>query len=365
MIYILRGHRGIGKTSLLQRLSQYFPHFECIDLDAYIEKKEGMKIPQIFSEKGEAYFRNQENQSFLEITEPFRNSSKKLILVPGAGFFAEMPKEALVIYLTRNSDSEGRIFFDRPRLNPQESPLQESLRLFEEREPQYRGQADLCIKLEEGMDFCHREEQELFSFLFGEGTFFKKQHILVYPAQREDLQRINEKPQLNQIYDFFDRLEFRSDLFTAKEFNEIYHSFPKEKLLFSLRDRASLSLVEKYQDIDWDVDLEFFDGSSQVYILSSHPSRFNKKLAENFEAKARFYKWAPKIESYDELSDLNQWQNQDSSKHCIFPIGKKVSKNAVRLQSLQSQKLHYIQNFHQEELQDQIDLMQYFRYREK
>ncbi|MFC1657935.1 shikimate kinase [Candidatus Omnitrophota bacterium] len=64
-IYLV-GFMGTGKTAVgrevARQLNQQF-----IDLDSRIEKGEGKKISQIFSEEGEAYFRNLEKQALKQI----------------------------------------------------------------------------------------------------------------------------------------------------------------------------------------------------------------------------------------------------------------------------------------------------------
>ena len=51
---------GVGKTTIGKRLAEkiFFPF---MDLDTFIEQKEGKKISQIFKDKGEIYFRKNEN----------------------------------------------------------------------------------------------------------------------------------------------------------------------------------------------------------------------------------------------------------------------------------------------------------------
>lgn len=56
---LLCGFMGCGKTSVGQALS-FRLKWDFLDTDAMIEKKEGMSIPKIFSEKGESYFRQAE-----------------------------------------------------------------------------------------------------------------------------------------------------------------------------------------------------------------------------------------------------------------------------------------------------------------
>ena len=69
-----------GKTFVANRLSKR-TGIKHIDLDAYIEEKENLKIAEIFSKKGEIQFRLLENIYLNEIL----NSKEDLILSVGGG----------------------------------------------------------------------------------------------------------------------------------------------------------------------------------------------------------------------------------------------------------------------------------------
>ena len=64
--FMASGKSAIGKI-LAQSLEKPY-----LDLDDYIVKKEKCSIPQIFNDKGEAYFRTQEWKYILEITQNFK-----------------------------------------------------------------------------------------------------------------------------------------------------------------------------------------------------------------------------------------------------------------------------------------------------
>ena len=57
---ILVGYMGSGKTTVGKKLNQNL-NIDFIDLDEFIEQKEGLKIAEIFKQKGEIYFRKQES----------------------------------------------------------------------------------------------------------------------------------------------------------------------------------------------------------------------------------------------------------------------------------------------------------------
>lgn len=64
----LCGFMGCGKSTIGKILAQ---KLECVffDMDDYIVEREGMKIPQIFAEKGEQYFRETETEAIRELAK--------------------------------------------------------------------------------------------------------------------------------------------------------------------------------------------------------------------------------------------------------------------------------------------------------
>ena len=71
---------GSGKTTVGRKLNQNL-NIEFIDLDAFIEAKEGLKISEIFKQKGEIYFRKQESIWFNQLL----SENKSLIISLGGG----------------------------------------------------------------------------------------------------------------------------------------------------------------------------------------------------------------------------------------------------------------------------------------
>ena len=64
----LIGYMGCGKSTLGKALAQRCD-IEFIDLDGYIETREGKKIRVIFADEGEAAFRELEREMLLEVSE--------------------------------------------------------------------------------------------------------------------------------------------------------------------------------------------------------------------------------------------------------------------------------------------------------
>ena len=63
----LIGFMGCGKSSVGKILATLLPECRLIDLDTYIEEKQGKDIPEIFNEYGEAAFRRMEREALEEI----------------------------------------------------------------------------------------------------------------------------------------------------------------------------------------------------------------------------------------------------------------------------------------------------------
>ena len=80
MKLVLIGYMGSGKTSVGKHLASKL-NFLFYDLDKEIETRVGQSIAQIFSEKGEIYFRKIESELVRSIT----HSKEKLILATGGG----------------------------------------------------------------------------------------------------------------------------------------------------------------------------------------------------------------------------------------------------------------------------------------
>lgn len=59
MKVVLLGYMGVGKSTLGRLLADHLG-VKFIDLDSYIEEKEGQSISNLFENKGEIYFRQQE-----------------------------------------------------------------------------------------------------------------------------------------------------------------------------------------------------------------------------------------------------------------------------------------------------------------
>ena len=122
----LIGFMGCGKSSVGKILATLLPECHLIDLDTYIEEKQGKNIPEIFNEYGEAAFRRMEREALEEI---FRDPDRpRAILSLGGGTVTSGQCRQLIrrhtdcFYLRATTDTlldnlEGHSD-GRPMLNP-------------------------------------------------------------------------------------------------------------------------------------------------------------------------------------------------------------------------------------------------------
>lgn len=150
MNIVLIGFMGSGKTTVGKELAVKMG-YTFLDTDQYIEERAGMEISDIFSQKGEAAFRELESLVLKEIAGmdhcvvstggglPMREENRTLLKQIG-----------MVIYL--NADEEtlwSRLADDRSRpLLRGENPREKIHTLLSERAPVYGRIADYAIAVD-------------------------------------------------------------------------------------------------------------------------------------------------------------------------------------------------------------------------
>jgi shikimate kinase len=80
MILVIIGYMGCGKSSVGKRLAVHLG-YDFKDLDAQIESEEANTISEIFSTKGEIYFRKKENSTLKDLIK----TSENLVIALGGG----------------------------------------------------------------------------------------------------------------------------------------------------------------------------------------------------------------------------------------------------------------------------------------
>lgn len=136
---VLIGLPGSGKSTVGRLVAESL-HAPCQDIDAVVTRKEGRPIATIFAERGEAAFRELEQQEMEGAL-----AGPPAVIVPGGGWAAQpgaiesVRGRALLIYLrTRPATASARAVPEgnRPMLRGVDPP-QRMRQLLGEREPFY------------------------------------------------------------------------------------------------------------------------------------------------------------------------------------------------------------------------------------
>ncbi len=150
----LTGYRGTGKTTVAKIVADRLG-WQWVDVDDQIEQAEGTTIAAIFAEKGEAAFRDLEEQVVAEICL----QEKRIVALGGGAVLRDSTRQRLheagpVVWLTASAEVLARrIAGDattsqrRPDLTKL-SPLDEIRHLLAEREPLYRECATVTVNTE-------------------------------------------------------------------------------------------------------------------------------------------------------------------------------------------------------------------------
>jgi shikimate kinase len=113
----LTGMMGAGKTTVAKVLAEKL-NIKFIDIDSFIEQNEEQKISEIFSNKGEEYFRKIEKETIRNIFIPI---PENLVISLGGGALENdetrefLLKNSNVIYLKTSPE----IIFERIKSNTQ------------------------------------------------------------------------------------------------------------------------------------------------------------------------------------------------------------------------------------------------------
>jgi len=134
---VLVGFMGAGKTTVGRLLSRELG-WGFLDMDRRIEQRSGQRIREIFTNKGEAFFRDEERQ----VAEEAHGLDRHVIAAGGGAFAFDATREALrdgsiSVWLWAPLEVLlGRVRLDGSR--PLAANRETIARLFAEREPSYR-----------------------------------------------------------------------------------------------------------------------------------------------------------------------------------------------------------------------------------
>lgn len=138
----LCGFMGCGKSTVGSLLAKKAGR-AFVDMDTYIEKREGMSIPEIFEKKGEEYFRAAEKEALRELGESsavvatgggalLSDENAEIARTSGVVFYIDTPFD--ICYERIKDDSNRPIAFNSTR--------QQLLDRFEYRKPLYIKNSD-------------------------------------------------------------------------------------------------------------------------------------------------------------------------------------------------------------------------------
>ena len=147
---VLVGLAGAGKTTVGQLLAEALGR-GFLDFDVEIARRLGMSVPEIFGQRGEGFFREQETALTREL-----RAHGGMVLAPGGGWLVSGENRALLcpparlIYLKVSSEVAlhrmGAATADRPLLN-RPDPRGELDRLLDSRRELYET-AELVINVD-------------------------------------------------------------------------------------------------------------------------------------------------------------------------------------------------------------------------
>ena len=151
MIIALTGFMGCGKSSVGRELSTLLG-IPVVDLDKYIERRAGRKIPDIFAESGESGFRDLETEALYEVLSG-RCADDSFILSLGGGTIVrpenvEMIRERCKMFFLRATVETLNLHLGGEQ---SQRPLLRSggfEALLQERAPLYAAAADYIIDID-------------------------------------------------------------------------------------------------------------------------------------------------------------------------------------------------------------------------
>lgn len=345
MIYLVVGHRGVGKTLWLKKVRRIFTDFQAtyssglpdrfLDLDREIEKKTSRIIRDFFSEnnssktglaKSEKNFRRIETKTLMDLIDKYKDQKQRVFIAIGAGFKQKLPGFCHIIHLIRETDTSGRVFLDRPRLRKNKTPYKEFMSLYPLRENFYKNIRDESLVLPE-WDFKFDEVEKLL-FDLKTTTHIKsiitlnKNHLPLSSKKWPDF----IKKRISWGSSFF---ELRDDQLSSKELELLLKIIPKKKQLLSFRksgnslflNRIGLNLKKTSPIFDWPLE----KGKPPVSppVLSLHERKkepFDKLCNKLLQYKAYHFKLALPVYSLKELMQGHFWFLEDPKRRSFMPV---------------------------------------------
>lgn len=147
---IITGPPGAGKSSTARSLAEII-NGEVIDTDLLVEEACGKKISEIFTDEGESYFREQEEQAVSRALT-LESARRKIISLGGGAILSGRTQErlrnsggAIVFLYVSIAHAAPRIGFNRDRPLLVDNPRAKWVALMKERLPIYQSMANLVV----------------------------------------------------------------------------------------------------------------------------------------------------------------------------------------------------------------------------
>ncbi len=321
---VLVGHRGVGKTSLLGRHQIYFPTVSHFDLDQEIEANKQKKISEIFSEQGEPQFRHYEKEIFDQLI-----ALPEFVISVGGGFAVDqIPREIEVVFVSRATDKDGRIFLNRPQINVELSDLEDSLKLYCHRQEKFLARADYIYHMPEGIREVNATEKTILS-----NDKIISPYITVVKNNSWEMR--------------FSNLELRTDILNVDEIIQIAQKNTDKNIIISYRSHEPLMSYRRSHVIyDWALELGEPAAAylSQRNIVSIHEGSLTEGMQRLGRYRGQHLKLCPMIQSWAELIEGYRWQQDDPEFRNFLPRSnnKNNSFGWFRLIMTPKQKINFI-----------------------
>lgn len=311
---VLVGHRGVGKSSLLKRISKYIPESLCFCVDQEIEKRIA-PIKDIFKSQGEKKFREIEREMFHHLIAEVGSLNQPVFIAVGGGFPAtEISSSARILWVKRDWDVSQNIFLDRPSLNKDPNDMRIPQELFSQREQQWKQLGCDELTLPEGVYESHPGEEAFFKNADAGGT------VTLLPECVSAIkmqQLVDKKPKW---------IELRDDLLSEEQLKTAVEFLPPLTILLSFRDSSKLDktslLLPRVQRVDW--PLEFGECRLSIpndkifYSYHSNEDCFYEAL-ENLYSQQGLIKWSPEVKNFSQLRLAHEWMMQKPSQRALLP----------------------------------------------
>ncbi|MEE8331828.1 MAG: shikimate kinase [Acidimicrobiia bacterium] len=312
------GHRGSGKSQFLQRARTAFEasgqKATFVDVDQEMEQAAGRPIIEFFGELGEEEFRRLEREMAAAVFDRLHDDDRPAFVALGAGFDGSIPSDVAVLWIQRSTDGDGRIFLDRPALDPGLGPLEEFQHRFGDRDDRYRDIATETLLVAEGIDSVTEADR----LILGLGESDIGGYLTILPGDIDGWDGFLAK----RLTWGIDRFEIRDDLLSASVADRVA-SIPAGKRLVSYRTSSNWldGLATAGALVDW--ALELGKPPPGVGIVSRHHrvGRSVHDVADELIGAGpdAHLKLAIAVNDFTELWQGHQWRSADPDNRSFLP----------------------------------------------